>query len=122
MLKPSWATPRRPRKLSAPHLRSTRTTSTVGGALAELERAQGRTGYAVTLLEEGLDRMRAAGRSHPGRGQLHFRLGLAYTDLARRDETAKELNLALKLIRGQHTRTAVEEALQAATDAPRGAR
>lgn len=88
-------------------------------ALAELERSQGRAGSAVDLLEEGLLRLRAAGRSHPGRGLLHFRLGLAYADLSRREEAANELNLALKLVRDGHTRAAVEEALQALTGVPR---
>ena len=91
-------------------------------ALAELERLQGRAGVAVALLEEGLDRLRAAGRSHPGRGQLHYRLGLAYADLSRRDEAVNELDLARKLIEDEDTRVAVERALQAVTDDPRGSR
>lgn len=88
-------------------------------SLAELERTQGRAGVAVALLEEGLLRLRAAGRSQRGRGLLHFRLGLAYADLSRREEAANELNLALKLVRDEHTRAEVEEALRAATGVPR---
>ena len=88
-------------------------------ALAELERLQGRAGSAAALLEEGLNRLRAAGRPHPDRGLLHFRLGLAYAALARRDEAVSELNLALKLIKDEPTRVAVERALQAVTGVPR---
>ncbi|MGH8622106.1 MAG: tetratricopeptide repeat protein, partial [Burkholderiales bacterium] len=91
-------------------------------ALAELERSQGRAESAVTLLEEGLDRLRVAGRTDAGRGLLHFRLGLAYAELSRRDDAVNQLNLALTLVRDEHTRAAVEEALRAATGVPRGSR
>lgn len=87
-------------------------------ALAELERSQGHAQLAAALLEEGLDRLRAAGRLHPGRGQLHFRLGLAYADLSRRDDAVNELRLALRLVEGEHARTAVERALREVTGEP----
>ena len=90
--------------------------------LAELERSQGRAGSAAALLEEGLDRLRAAGRSHPGRGLLHFRLGLAYADLLRREEAVREFNIALQFIRDEPMRVAVEQALQAVTGVPHGPR
>jgi tetratricopeptide (TPR) repeat protein len=92
-------------------------------ALAELERSQGRAGAAAALLEEGIERLRAAGRSHPDRGLLHYRLGLAYADLSRRDEAVNELNLALELVKDGPTRASVQEALQGGVSAvPRGSR
>jgi tetratricopeptide (TPR) repeat protein len=81
--------------------------------LAEIERTQGRAGRAAALLEEALERLRAAGRVHPDRGLLHLRLGLAYADLARRDEAVRELTLARDLVRHQGLRVAAEEALRA---------
>ena len=81
--------------------------------LAEIERTQGRAGRAAALLEEAFERMRAAGRVHPDRGLLHLRLGLAYADLARRDEAVRELTLAGDLVRQQALRVAAEEALRA---------
>jgi tetratricopeptide (TPR) repeat protein len=84
-------------------------------ALAEIERAQGRAGEAVALLEEALERLRAAGRVHPDRGLLHLRLGQAYADLARRDQAVRELTLARELLRHQALRVEAEEALQALT-------
>jgi len=91
-------------------------------ALAEMERSHGQAGRAVALLEEGLNRLRTAGRSPPYRGLLHYRLGLAYADLSRREEAVNELNLALKLVTDAPTRVAVEEALQAVTGVARGSR
>jgi len=85
----------------------------VRAALAEIERTQGRAGRAAALLEEALERLRAAGRVHPDRGLLHLRLGLAYADLARRDEAVRELTLARDLVRNQGLRIAAEEALRA---------
>lgn len=82
-------------------------------ALAEIERTQGRAGEAAALLEEALERLRAAGRVHPDRGLLHLRLGLAYADLARRDEAVRELTLARELLRQQALRVVAEEALRA---------
>lgn len=82
-------------------------------ALAELERTQGRAGEAAALLEESLDRLRAAGRVHPDRGLLHLRLGLAYADLARRDEAVRELALARELLRQPALRVEAEAALRA---------
>ena len=81
--------------------------------LAEIERTQGRAGRAAALLEKAFERMRAAGRVHPDRGLLHLRLGLAYADLARRDEAVRELALAGELVRQQVLRVAAEEALRA---------
>jgi len=81
--------------------------------LAEIERTQGRAGRAAALLEEALERLRAAGRVHPDRGLLHLQLGLAYVDLARRDEAVRELTLARDLVRHQGPRVAAEEALRA---------
>lgn len=82
-------------------------------ALAELERSRQRAGVAVALLEQGIKRQQEMRRAHPDRGLLHLRLGLAYADLARRDEAVRELTLARDLLRHQGLRDAAEEALRA---------
>ena len=86
--------------------------------LAMVQRAVGDSRRAVDNLEDGLNRLRASGRSDGEEGRLRYELGLAYADLGRPEEAIAQLKVALALARDSQERAAIEGSMRSIAPRP----
>jgi hypothetical protein len=80
--------------------------------IGRLERSTGHPEAAAEVLEQGLHRMRIAGRLVEQEAELRYELALAYWALGRHEDAAVQLNAARARARSSRERQGIDDALR----------